>query len=203
LLGAQVTNDTHRGVRMYEWAKNNRHLLYMQDKDGDENFHIYAVRPTLPAGVSSALACSREPRGACVGDAAAPPALAGQVDLDAGVVRDMTPFEGIRAQNLFLNKRFPDRFLVRPTASPPALSCWRLRARAVHSVKCPPPCRPPPQVGLNVRDRSVFDMHSVPRARRPPPAAARRARRRKPPAGGTPAPRDGRALRRWTWPRAP
>ncbi|KAJ1468082.1 hypothetical protein T484DRAFT_1856563 [Baffinella frigidus] len=39
----QVTNDTHRGVRMYEWAKNNRHLLYMQDQDGDENFHIYAV----------------------------------------------------------------------------------------------------------------------------------------------------------------
>ncbi len=26
----QISNDTHRGVRMYEWAKNNTHILYKQ-----------------------------------------------------------------------------------------------------------------------------------------------------------------------------
>lgn len=38
-----VTRDTDRGIRMYFWAKNNRHLLYIQDQDGDENWRIYAV----------------------------------------------------------------------------------------------------------------------------------------------------------------
>eukprot|EP00961_Rhodomonas_salina_P107884 1452804-Rhodomonas_salina.1 len=26
----QVTNDTHRGIRFYEWANNNRHILFKQ-----------------------------------------------------------------------------------------------------------------------------------------------------------------------------
>jgi dipeptidyl aminopeptidase/acylaminoacyl peptidase len=38
-----VTADKKRGIRQYFWAKNNRTLLYMQDSDGDENFHIYGV----------------------------------------------------------------------------------------------------------------------------------------------------------------
>src|SRR5262245_25344926 len=38
-----VTADKHRGIRQYFWAKNNRTLLYLQDADGDENFHIYGV----------------------------------------------------------------------------------------------------------------------------------------------------------------
>lgn len=38
-----ITNDRGRGVRMYAWARNGQHLLYMQDKNGDENWHIYAV----------------------------------------------------------------------------------------------------------------------------------------------------------------
>jgi len=38
-----VTADKKRGIRFYRWAKNNRTLLYMQDSDGDENFHIYGV----------------------------------------------------------------------------------------------------------------------------------------------------------------
>jgi hypothetical protein len=27
---------------MFEWAKNNKCVLYLQDADGDENWHIYA-----------------------------------------------------------------------------------------------------------------------------------------------------------------
>ena len=38
-----VTADKKRGIRQYFWAKDNRTLLYMQDSDGDENFHAYGV----------------------------------------------------------------------------------------------------------------------------------------------------------------
>ena len=38
-----VTKDRKRGIRMYFWAHNNRHLLYIQDQNGDENWHVYAV----------------------------------------------------------------------------------------------------------------------------------------------------------------
>lgn len=38
-----VTNDTKRGIRSYSWAFNNRQLLYVQDANGDENFHVYRV----------------------------------------------------------------------------------------------------------------------------------------------------------------
>ncbi len=38
-----VTDDKKRGVRQYAWAENSKVLLYLQDKDGDENWHIYGV----------------------------------------------------------------------------------------------------------------------------------------------------------------
>lgn len=38
-----VTADKRRGIRQYLWAEDNRTLLYLQDSDGDENFHIYGV----------------------------------------------------------------------------------------------------------------------------------------------------------------
>ncbi len=38
-----VTHDTHRGIREFFWAYDGRHLLYLQDRDGDENWHVYAV----------------------------------------------------------------------------------------------------------------------------------------------------------------
>ena len=40
---APVTHDTDRGIRGYFFAKDNVHLLYIQDKGGDENWRIYAV----------------------------------------------------------------------------------------------------------------------------------------------------------------
>jgi dipeptidyl aminopeptidase/acylaminoacyl peptidase len=38
-----VTADRKRGIRRYVWAQDNRTLLYLQDTDGDENFHVYGV----------------------------------------------------------------------------------------------------------------------------------------------------------------
>lgn len=38
-----VTSDKKRGIRSYSWAFNNRHILYVQDANGDENFHVYRV----------------------------------------------------------------------------------------------------------------------------------------------------------------
>jgi dipeptidyl aminopeptidase/acylaminoacyl peptidase len=38
-----VTHDKHRGIRIYFWAYTSRHVLYLQDKDGDENWRVYAV----------------------------------------------------------------------------------------------------------------------------------------------------------------
>jgi len=37
-----VTDDKHRGIRVYFWAYTNRHILYLQDKDGDENWRVYS-----------------------------------------------------------------------------------------------------------------------------------------------------------------
>ncbi len=38
-----VTKDRHRGVRMYYWAYTSNHILYLQDKDGDENWRVHCV----------------------------------------------------------------------------------------------------------------------------------------------------------------
>jgi len=38
-----VTHDKHRGIRMYSWAYTSNHVLYLQDKGGDEDWHVYSV----------------------------------------------------------------------------------------------------------------------------------------------------------------
>ncbi len=38
-----ITADRVRGIRAFFWAHDNRHLLYMQDVGGDENWRIFAV----------------------------------------------------------------------------------------------------------------------------------------------------------------
>lgn len=39
-----VTADHTRPVREYKWTYDGEHLLYQQDKAGDENFHVYRAR---------------------------------------------------------------------------------------------------------------------------------------------------------------
>jgi dipeptidyl aminopeptidase/acylaminoacyl peptidase len=38
-----VTRDTGRGIRRYFWAYTSRHIVFLQDKDGDENWRVYSV----------------------------------------------------------------------------------------------------------------------------------------------------------------
>jgi dipeptidyl aminopeptidase/acylaminoacyl peptidase len=38
-----VTADTDRGIRTFAWAHDNKHLLYLQDIGGDENWRLYDV----------------------------------------------------------------------------------------------------------------------------------------------------------------
>ncbi len=54
-----ITADTERPVRGYFWSEDSRYVLYVQDKGGNENFHVYAVDPAGDAepetGVPAAL----------------------------------------------------------------------------------------------------------------------------------------------------
>jgi len=43
-----ITQDKGRGIRAYFWAYTSKHVLYLQDKDGDENWRVYVV--DLPSG---------------------------------------------------------------------------------------------------------------------------------------------------------
>jgi len=43
-----VTFDKHRGVTSYSWAYTSKHILYTQDKNGDEDNHVYCI--TLETG---------------------------------------------------------------------------------------------------------------------------------------------------------
>ncbi|HYG68610.1 MAG TPA: alpha/beta fold hydrolase, partial [Anaeromyxobacteraceae bacterium] len=72
----KLTADPKRGIRMYEWAADDRTLLYLQDSDGDENYHVYGA------------------------------------DLATGNVRDLTPFQGVRAGIVHVSPVVKDRFLV-------------------------------------------------------------------------------------------
>jgi dipeptidyl aminopeptidase/acylaminoacyl peptidase len=38
-----ITEDTDRGVRVFMWARDGRHVLYLQDAGGDENWRLYDV----------------------------------------------------------------------------------------------------------------------------------------------------------------
>ncbi len=66
-----VTRDAGRGVRDYYWTYDGRHLVFMQDSGGDENWRLHAVdvhtgatRPLTPEGVrASPAGGSRHIRG--------------------------------------------------------------------------------------------------------------------------------------------
>ncbi|WP_370866019.1 S9 family peptidase [Chondromyces apiculatus] len=71
-----VTQDRKRGIRMFFWPFDGQHLVYLQDKDGDENFHIYAV------------------------------------DLKTNETKDLTPYEGARAEFGGLSEKIPGEIVV-------------------------------------------------------------------------------------------
>src|SRR5262245_9056603 len=71
-----VTADSLQGIFSYHWAEDNQHLIYIQDKQGDENWHVYTV------------------------------------DVATRAVKDLTPFEGVAAQDIITDKNHPDEILV-------------------------------------------------------------------------------------------
>jgi dipeptidyl aminopeptidase/acylaminoacyl peptidase len=79
-----ITADTSRPVRGYFWSEDSRFVLYVQDKGGNENFHVYAVDP------------SDEPEAAT----GVPPA------------RDLTPYGSIQARIYALPEATPDKIIV-------------------------------------------------------------------------------------------
>lgn len=50
-----VTADTDRPIMIYFWSADGRYILYAQDKDGNENFHVYAADPTSLEGAARNL----------------------------------------------------------------------------------------------------------------------------------------------------
>ena len=38
-----ITNDRKRGIRQHYWAEDARHVLFLQDDSGDENWHVHSV----------------------------------------------------------------------------------------------------------------------------------------------------------------
>lgn len=43
-----VTQDQSRGIRSFSWAQDSSTIIYLQDFEGDENFHVWAVDVTTP-----------------------------------------------------------------------------------------------------------------------------------------------------------
>lgn len=71
-----LTADRKRAIRLFVWAFDGEHLLYLQDAEGDENWHLYSV------------------------------------GLNTGIIRDLTPFQGVQAQLIGLDPNQPHELLV-------------------------------------------------------------------------------------------
>ncbi len=87
-----LTRD-ERPVPGYFWSQDSRFVLYVQDRDGDEDFHVWAVDP------------------------------AGEVDAETGTptARNLTDLEGVRAMIIAVPESTPDRMLVGLNDRDPAL----------------------------------------------------------------------------------
>ena len=48
-----VTHDTRRGITTYYWTDDPRWLLYLQDTDGNEDWHLYGSTSTTPTSPPS------------------------------------------------------------------------------------------------------------------------------------------------------
>eukprot|EP00775_Hariotina_reticulata_P002700 gene2700-3000_t len=82
----QVTFDRRRGISSYSWSDGGDAILYIQDKDGDENDHLYLV----PIGTS--LFSSNSSR--------------------VPAAEDLTPFPGVKASDIVGDKRFPNTLYI-------------------------------------------------------------------------------------------
>ena len=46
--GRLITADPKRPIPGFFWSRDGRQILFVQDKDGDENYNVYAVDPAAP-----------------------------------------------------------------------------------------------------------------------------------------------------------
>ena len=72
----QLTADKKRGIRIFLWTYSGEELIYHQDIDADEKWHLFSV------------------------------------NIQSNLVRDLTPFQGVRAQPIALDRNFPNEILV-------------------------------------------------------------------------------------------
>ena len=55
-----ITADTARPVSTYFWTEDGRYILYVQDKGGNENHHVYAVDPAAAADPATGVPAARD-----------------------------------------------------------------------------------------------------------------------------------------------
>src|ERR1700683_4808879 len=70
------TADADRGIRMFAWAHDGRHLLYLRDTGGDENWRLH------------------------------------DVDTSNLQRRDLTPYDGVQARIIAMERKFPTEVLI-------------------------------------------------------------------------------------------
>jgi dipeptidyl aminopeptidase/acylaminoacyl peptidase len=75
-----MTTETARPVAAFLWTRDAKYIAYVKDKDGDENFNVYAVDPNTPA----------------------------TADNDAPPSRDLTNLKGVRVMLFSAPKSDPD-----------------------------------------------------------------------------------------------
>lgn len=75
-----MTADTTRPVRQYFWSRDGKYILYVQDKGGNENYHLYAVDPMAKLGPGE----------------------------DVPAARDLTPLEKVTVRLFSLPKKTPN-----------------------------------------------------------------------------------------------
>lgn len=87
-----VTHDpSKRGIRIFQWAEDSATILYRQDFEGDENFHLWAIDVTTTSSTSTTTP-------------------------DASKVKDLTPGKDVKVSQVITNKRFPNEILVSTNA---------------------------------------------------------------------------------------
>jgi dipeptidyl aminopeptidase/acylaminoacyl peptidase len=126
-----VTDDRDRGIRWYEWAHDDRHVIFVQDRGGDENWHLYSVElasgevvDLTPFDGVQVLPMHRSPARpseVLVGINKASPQFhdAYLVDLDRGscdLVQTNTQFAGPTGVAWFADDDFELRAGLRPTS---------------------------------------------------------------------------------------
>ncbi len=82
--GRLVTADPKRPIPGFFWSRDGKQILFVQDKDGDENFNVYAVDPSASPAPGK----------------------------DAPEARNLTAAKGARAQILSVPKGDPDTIYV-------------------------------------------------------------------------------------------